>query len=365
MLLFADGFDHYGPVGNDGAALLQGVYVQANLNTVGGVKTGNARTGDYSLRLYWTASRSLVRRPLPSGPRLKVGQAFALAPSSLPTNSTSMGICQFRNIDNETLASVWMMSTGQVAIFQGEGSYPGDGLNVMLAVSSTPCIYPGAYQHLEAVYDLEAGMEVRVNGVTVCNHSGSFAGATGDIAQVVLGGGGVSNLGSLGITMDIDDYVVWDGEGANNNDFMGDVRVYTRMPTSDGSDQEWTPSVGTSGFAMIDNVPPVDATDYLTAEELEDGAPPTRSTFGVGDFPEEIVAARGVYLATRAFKTDAGTALVRTGVRDGGEETLNATHSVSQRPVWYGDVFEVNPATGIVWAPAELNSMQTVIERTE
>ena len=365
MLLFPDGFDHYGPVGNDGAALLQGAYIQANLNTVGGVIAGIGRTGEYALRLYWTASQSLVRRALPLGSRRKVGQAFALNPSSLPTNSTSMGICQFRNIDNVTLASVWMMSTGQVGIFKGSGSLQGDAENEMMAVSSTPCIYASAYQHLEAVYDQDAGLEVRVNGVTVCNYSGPFQGASGDISQVVLGGGMVSSFGALGITMDIDDYVVWDSEGANNNDFMGDVRVFTELPTSDGVDQEWTPATGTAGFAMIDNVPPLDATEYLTAEELEDGAPPTRSTFGIGDFPSEIVAVRGVYLATRAFKTDAGTTLLRTGVRSGASETINPVHSVSQRPLWFGDVFEVNPATGIVWAPGDLNSIQTIIERTE
>lgn len=365
MLLFADGFDHYGPVPNTGAALLQGVYSEARLNTVGGVFDTDPRTGTYALRLYWTTSPSLVRRSLPLGAESKLGIAFAFSMNKLPTDSTSVGLCGFRNADNKVMASVWLWSTGQVAIFKGSGGLEGDQTNELMAVSNVPCIYPLSYQHIEAAYDKDAGMEVRVNGVTVCNHSGPFAGATGEISQMVVGGGRTVGWGGLGVIMDVDDLVVWSGEGVNNNDFVGDVRVYTRMPTSDGSDQDWEPASGSDGFAMIDNIPPVDGSQYLQADELADGAPPTRSTFGVGDFPEEIVATRGVYIATRAFKTDSGTALVRTGVLASGDETLNPVHSVSTAPVWYGDVFEVNPATGIVWAPGELNDFQTILERTE
>ena len=80
---------------------------------------------------------------------------------------------------------------------------------------------------------------------------------------------------------------------------------------------------------------------------------------------EEIVSVRGVFLATRAFKTDAGNAKVRTGVMVDSAETLNPEHALSQAPVWYGDVFELNPATALAWSVDDLNDLQTVIERTE
>ena len=80
---------------------------------------------------------------------------------------------------------------------------------------------------------------------------------------------------------------------------------------------------------------------------------------------EEIVSVRGVFLATRAFKTDAGNAKVRTGVQVDASETLNAEHALSQAPVWYGDVFELDPSTGLAWSIDNLNDLQTVIERTE
>lgn len=364
MLLFADGFDHYGPVPNNGLILKQGVYSQTALNTSGGVFSDNPRTDAYALRLYWTSSQSLVRRSLPFGEEDLVGAAFAFSLNSLPGDNTSVGLFQFRNVENATLASVWLWSTGQVAIFAGQGGYQGDGETELISVSPSPVIYPGSYQHFEAAYNPETGCEVRINGVTVAN-SGPFAGATGKTAQIVIGGGKAVGFGGLGITMDVDDLVVWSGEGTVNNDFMGDVRVYTRFPNADGAEQEWAPSIGSDGFEMIDNVPAQDATEYLLAEELVSGAGPTRSTFGLSDFPEEIVATRGVYIATRAFKTDSGMAVLKSGVIAGGSEDLGVEHSVSQAPVWYGDVYEVNPATGIVWAPGELNGIQTIIERTE
>lgn len=357
MILFADGFDHYGPVDRNGVALRQGVYSETDLQTLGGVLDDNPRTGPYALRLYWTSSPALVRRSLPFGEESLVGAAFAFSLNELPTDNWGVGLFQWRDTNNDVKASVWIWSTGQVAIVEG------GRLGEVKAVSTTPVIYPGSYQHFEAALG-PGGCEVRINGVTVVN-SPPVSAVPGDTAQVVIGNDGTVAWGGLGVTMDVDDFVVWNGEGANNNDFVGDVRVYTRFPTSDGAVQEWAPSIGDDGFDMINNVPPQDATEWIQADELASGVDAVRSTFGIDDFPEEIVATRGVYLATRAFKTDSGTALVRTGVLASGDETLNPEHSVSQAPVWYGDVFEVNPATGIVWAPGELNDLQTIIERTE
>lgn len=350
MLLFIDGFDHYGPVPFNGNILRQGVYAETNLGT-GGVKAGIARTGQYALLI--TADNSPgVRRVLPGGAVETCGVGYAFSLGGLPTDSSSLGLLQWRTAENAILATLMVSSIGQVILQRGANGGPE-------IARSDVCIFPDSYQHFEAVRS-PAGIEVRINGVTVLNNADP--GVAGMVSQVKIGTNGVALTGMINSPMTVDDLFCWSGEGPNNNDFLGDVKVFTRMPTSDGPVQEWEPSIAGPGFAMIDNVPPLDSTEYLSA-------PPAsgirRSEFGIADFPEEIVSVRGVFLATRAFKTDAGNAKVRTGVMVDSAETLNPEHALSQAPVWYGDVFELNPATALAWSVDDLNDLQTVIERTE
>lgn len=350
MLLFMDGFDHYGPVNFQGVALRQGVYAETNLGT-GGVKPGIARTGTYALQI--TADNSPgVRRVLTDGAVETCGVGYAFSLGGLPTDNSSLGLLQWKTDANVNLATIMVSSIGQLILQRGSNGGPE-------IARSEVCIYADSYQHFEAARS-PAGIEVRINGVTVLNVADP--GLAGDTAQVKIGTNGVALLGMLNSPLTVDDLFCWSGEGPNNNDFLGDVKVYTRMPTSDGPVQEWEPAIAGPGFAMIDNVPPLDGSEYLSA-------PPAsgirRSEFGIADFPEEIVSVRGVYLATRAFKTDAGNAKLRTGVQVDAADELSPEHALSMAPVWYGDVFELNPATDLAWSVDDLNDLQTVIERTE
>ena len=349
-LLWIDGFDHYGDVDRFGARLRDGVYAETNLGVGGGVVTDNPRTGTHSLRIQMGQNDAGVRRVILHGAQTTVGAGFAFSISSLPTDNRSLGLFQWRDDANLIIGSVWVTSAGQISLVDGGRSGP------ELARSS-PVVYADAYQHFEAVMT-PAGFEVRLNGVTVINH----AIAGGECAQVKVGSDSYPLVGAVGILMDVDDFSCWDGGGALNNDFIGDVKVYTRMPDADGPVQEWAPASGSDGFAMIDNVPPLDATEYLEAEVVTGGS---RSEFGVADFPAEVVSVRGVMLATRAWKTDAGDATLGVGVTSGPSEVVETPHNLSQAPVWYSDVFEVDPDTGVPWTLAGINGLGSIIERND
>lgn len=345
-LLFVDGFDHYGP---DAARLANGVYAE---NNGASLSAANPRTGARCLRIQAWANDAGVRRVLTEGPVEECGVAFAFSINALPTSDRALGLLQWRAGSNGILASIWVTTTGQLEALNG-------GRGAAALATSRPCIFPGAYQHLEAVRS-PGGIEVRVNGVTEL--SIDAGGLAGNTAQIKLGANGYPLTGALFINYDIDDLACWSGAGESNNDFLGDVKVYTRMPTEDGADQEWTPAIPGPGYAMIDNVPPLDQTEHLQTDF--DGEP-IRSTFGIADFPAEVVAVRGVYLATRAWKTDAGNAKFTVGtIADGGEAT-SPERALSMAPIWYGEVFEVNPGTSAPWTVEALNSLNTVLTRTE
>jgi hypothetical protein len=61
-----------------------------------------------------------------------------------------------------------------------------------------------------------------------------------------------------------DDIVIHDTNGDVNNSWPDGAKVYYMVPTGDGATKDWTPSTGTSHYALVDEVPP-SATDNLQA----------------------------------------------------------------------------------------------------
>ena len=350
MLLWMDGFDHYGA---NASRLLEGAYAAASLVTLSNL---NPRTGTRHARIQGAFDNGLRRVFGDDKPVVGVGYAFSLP--ALPSNSTSVCLASFRDNGNAVLCSIMVTSTGQLRLTDGIGTGP-------VRATGPVSIVPGSYQHFEcraAIDDGEASIEVRINGVTVLNAPGVEVGVVSQAAQVQIG---TSGQGAFGFPahMDVDDLYAWDGDGSANNDFVGDKKVYTAFPSSDGPDQDWTPSEGSDGFAMLDNVPPVDASQYLSATNGGTGG--DRSSFGLADYPAEIVSIAGLMTATRFWKTDAGNASATVGVISGVSEDVSEEHPLSISPRWYHDVFEVDPATGTPWLLSAVNAAQTVITRTE
>lgn len=350
MLLWIDGFDHYG---SSASRLLEGAYAGATLVEI---RADDPRTGarhaylrggfETGLRRVFGADKTVVG----------VGHAFLLP--SLPTNSTSVCLASVRNNGNEVQCSVVVTSTGQLRVTNGIQTGP-------VLATGPVCVVPGSYQHFECRFTLEdttLSLEARINGVTVLNASGLEVDVPGPMSQVLIGCSGQGTFG-FPAWMAVDDLYAWDGEGTANNDFVGDKKVYTGFPTSDGPEQDWTPSVGADGFDMLDNVPPLDATEFLTAAVGGTGG--DRSSFGIDDFPAEIVSIAGLMTATRFWKTDAGDARTVVSVVSGVVEEPGEEHALSISPRWYHDVFETDPATGTPWTLADVNAVATVIARTE
>lgn len=344
MLLFMDGFDHYGA---DASRMLEGVY--SEINGVSIINT--SRTGPRAMRVHAGTNNSGARRVLLTEDST-VGVAYAFNLNRLPTDGRSLALVQFLDQENGRACTITVLPTGAI-------QYKTGGWEGTVELTSVPCILPGSYQHFECEVT-GGGVEVRINGVTRLSGT-SVTQSAGPIRQVVIAGAyGFPKTGAVNLFFDVDDLAVRDGTGTRNNDFIGDQKVYTRFPDTDGPEEEWTVSEGVNSYAMLDNVPPLDSTEYLSAAE-----PGLRTSVGIAAFPAEIVAISGVYTATRIFKTDAGNAKVAVGVQSGGEEELNPEHPISTAPVWYGDVFEDDPATNAPWLVTGANAANVVIERVE
>jgi len=355
MLRWADGFDHYGATARltDG----QGAYASA-----GGVTldTTNPRTGAACARLSGGFEVGLRRIYGASLPDAAVG--FAFFTPTLPSNSSSLCLASFRDSANNVHVTVVVSSTGQLVARNGKGPL---GEGVVLATSA-PCVFAGAYQHFEAhmVVGVSGSLECRVDGVTVLNISGvdtlGPSPADEEIGQVLVGCSGQGVFGFPAYVL-VDDIFAWDasGTGSEVNDFIGDKKAYTRLPAGDTPTADWLPSTGALQYPMLDNVPPLDASQYLQADNVGD-----KTQVTLAAFPSEIVAITGVYVVTRLFKTDAGAANAQVSIVSGVSVEAGTDRPVTTAPVWYGDVFETDPDTGAPWLLADLNAAETLLERT-
>lgn len=349
MLRWMDGFDHYG---TDAARLRDGVY--AGANNVSLVDT-NPRTGERCLRI--TGGNDCGVRRIFDADLVTAAVGYAMFLPSLPTDSKSVTLAQFRDNANEAQLTVCLSSTGQVIAKAGTmagGSVIG---------TSAPCVYDSSYQHVEVkgVIGAAGGVEVRINGVTVLNVTGVDTqpdGTESTTAQVLVGGASTAITGFPPYML-VDDLYAWDTTGAANNDFLGDKKVYTRLPDADTPTADWVPATGLLQYPMLDNVPPLDSSEYIFAEEAA-----TQTQVGLSELPGEIVAISGVQTYTRAFKTDAGDANLQVSVVSGVTVEPGLDRPLSQAPIWYTDVVENDPATGAPWLLADLNAAQVLIERT-
>lgn len=340
--------------------LLDSIYADMTGCSIG----TNARTGTHCLRMDMWSNDVGFRKVLNHGARDRVGIAAAWYFSQLPSNNEDTGIYQWRDGANRIKATIILESTGCLAAWSGGMNTFYGGGGTFVQRTSRPVIFPQAFQHIEAANG-SSGLEVRVDGVTVLNLE-NIDKYEGETAQVKIGSAGYPLMGAIGLTADIDDLRIWNGDGDLDNDFGGDLKLFTAFLDSDGAVQDWIPSRGSSAFPLLSNAPPVDAWDYIQAA-APSGSPPQnqRSVFGVQNFPDSIVAVRAVSLMSRMWKTDAGDVLVSVGVGGGGNEYTSEPRPLASRPAYYEDVFDRSPVTATVWSLADINNMSTLVERVE
>lgn len=342
-LHWMDSFDHYG---TDIANLSRGVY--ASVGNSPQISSVQKRTGTYSLRI--TNGQSVRRAFL--YPVLTCGVGVAVFPNTFPTSNDNHRI-EIRDAAGEIVIIISWSTVGNLRILRGDIS-----TGVLVYETSAPVINSGSWQHVEfkLVADATNGaIEVRVNQGTVVSLTGiaTLNPGVGLPAQVLI-------IASNGVTQVwyYDDLFVWDTTGSNNNDFIGDKRVYTLFADSDTSVADYTVVGASSGFSAINGPPDFD-TSYISIPAAGDTA-----EFGIQDLPTEVATVSAVEICTLMRKTDSGTASVNNGLVSGlSSVESDSPHLITTEYTYWMDVFETDPATGALWTPAGLNAAKLRIKR--
>ncbi len=261
----------------------------------------------------------------------------------------------------ETQVMITLGTDGAVVAYRGYvfASFPaGDGWTLL--GRSAPCVRAQAYTHIEAkvkIDPVDGAVEVRVNGATVLNLTGinTDEQLTAETSQVyTYAGSQFSDYGNFYL----DDYIGWDTNGAHNNDFLGDQKLYYLAPNGDTAQADWTPSAGATSYGVVDEAPPDDA-DYLSLVAT------TGSTdLALANLPASVVAVSAVVPFMRAWKGDAGVCDVAPGVVQGATPSTPVGQPIATVPQYYEQAVEVDPVSGLPFTPAEVNSLLLRIERT-
>lgn len=349
---FMDNFSIYG---TDETLMTDGIYAQT-----GGVTLMDNPDGVTPGKVVFQSGgngNNRLRKVSPLSTATK-GCGFRLWFDSLPSSSgDAPSIIQFCDMNNSPQITVRAETTGALSVYRGNGSD-------LLATTAGPVITAGAWHHIETkvVIDDSAGsVEVRVNGIAVISltNEDTKASSLTEVSQIQFrpGYSGLSRHDYY-----LNDLIIWNGEGSENNDFLGDIQVVTLLPTADDT-FPWTPSTGTTGWDLLAKTGPNEATIDATYISADD-APPAACVFDLSDLDPDIVTVKGLMTVVRQFKNDGGTANTQVSLVSGSDEDNGADRPITTAATYWMDVSELDPATGAAWTPTAVDAAQLKIDRT-
>lgn len=333
-LLFVDGFDHYDNILDKWDATASASIVpdnsvfrfSAGADTSGSLKIDGPSGVDCSKA--FKNSESVV-----------VGVAFIR--TSLTTTDE---IIKLYDSDGDLSGRLELSTAGRLRLIDGGGG--------AVATSATGVVTGNNWHFIEIKWRPHATLgvaEIKVDETTVATFAGDTLAnqATQDsVAEIRLG------EATTGTDSWFDDLYVLDLTGTVNNDYLGDVRVVTKLPTADSTtNADFTPDTGTDHFSRVDE-PFILDDDTSYVENGTNGATDTFTTGALG----LTGTVYGVQVAAATRKTDSKVRAMKTVVRPGvtnqlgaDDHTVNATYKVQHT------IYEVNPDTSSLWTVGEVD----------
>lgn len=340
MLLFMDGFDHYATADIPkkwGAA-----------NTFAAIDSAAGRRGGGALDSPYNGGG--IKKTFAAGASWVIG--FAFKTSSLPASSLYLA---FLRDAGSNQCELRLNSDGTLQVTRNVATLTGG--------TSSNALSTNTWYYIEfkvTIADsISAGScKVRVNGVdwlTVATGQDTKATSNASANEVFIG----SWAAGSGPAMYFDDLYICDQSGSTNNDFLGDVRIDTLFPTSDGNYSQFTPSTGTTHYTLVDESTP-NTTDYNDSATVGD-----RDSYGMGNLA--ALASQtiyGVQVNAAILKDDAGSKSAAVMVRSGSTNSDGASTALGTGLSYVSQVFEQDPAASAAWTETTVNAMEAGVKVT-
>jgi hypothetical protein len=263
-----------------------------------------------------------------------------------PIGSSSGQLLEFDDAGTVQVR-IYISNSTDIEVYRGAGTtLLGSASNVLANLE---------WRHLEVkvvINNTTGSVEIRVDGTTVINLTNQDTQVTGNAtANKIIFNFGASNLYH-------DDFYILDGTGTTNNNFLGDVRVETLLPSGNGNSSQFTGSDGnsTDNYLLVDDSPaPDDDTTYVESATLND-----IDLYAIADLGNSPDTIYGVAQNSYSRKTDVGSRGLINVVRSGGtnydgtnELDLLAEYKQVQ------EILETDPDTAVAWVTSGVNNMES------
>lgn len=342
-LIHFEHFETYGTNINN-LALRQGHQL---VGTALGIAATGGRTGNACLNVTTSNNGGAVLINFTDRAVVGIGGAWRLTGTTGFTAPDQINGLHLRS--GSTLVRALFSNDNRIQLYVG---------NTLVAQSAASVFALNTYFWLEfkAVTGASgtASLEARINGTPVVSATGlTFAGLINQAAY-----GRIGNAGGQPGTLD--DVVVWDNTGTENNDWMGDTFVIVAPTNSDGVANDWTASTGTARWDMIDELTPNDA-DFITG-------PTNGSTQECGTTTPTLPATGGVAavaVQARALKTDTGSSAISVGVASGASShSSGPSVNLGTGALVFSHISDRNPEGNIAWTQSTAQAARFRVART-
>lgn len=364
-LLYINGFDQYTNTTTKLPVLSPSRFIDGAQTAV----TGNNETAtmpvlggrgaQWDIRTFsglGTCGSGGIKMPFTAASGMTVGIGFHVYFAALP-GAISWCPWSFGTAVLTNTKFVRMTTGGQVEWCTGTRPDTATALgNSGVNVFSATTLY---HVEFKILFHASAGtVEMRVNGAVWMSLSGIDTLPVA--ANYMTLSHSHANAGTNTNKMSMDNLYFWNDQGSRNNTFLGERTIYTIFPSADTAQEDWTLSSGSDSFALIDNVPPDGATNYLESTVVGD-----KDTFTLQNAPTSNIKVLGVQVNVQAQKTDAGEGEIQIGVTSNGVEDLSSSQIVTQDQfLYYQHMVELDPDTGLPFEVADINALELTFERS-
>jgi hypothetical protein len=204
--------------------------------------------------------------------------------------------------------------------------------------------------------DTGGAVELRRNGAVLLTFAGNTKGApTGDITCVQLRSMNVTSSNRVDVWLD--DIVIADDLGGRNDDFLGDLRIGTLVPTADTAQKDWAPNTGSDNFSRVAEIPPDDDTSYIAS-----ATPGDRDLYAMAPLGITPLAVKGLQQTALARKDDAGDRALSLVLKSGAEVAVASPVVLGSSYAFIEHIHDIDPTTGAPWTPAAVDAVQAGLE---
>lgn len=332
-----DGFDSYGSaVTNLSIAGARGWYAVGP--DLGGSSASTPFGSGYSLRNY-NASGGTEGLEYRGANHATWIVGFAM---NIVATDYANQMCLVMDTDSSTTTTTTTSQVEMKCIYSGTGTLYNISLTknngaVLLAGPVTVSMNTWYYYEMKVTISPTSGYaELRINTDTVLTYSGNTQ-VTANAYANTIGFNLQSGFGGPP-SMYLDDVYIADGSGTINNDFMGQARIESVYPNTDGTKQDWAFSSGTSTAALVSDTVADGDTSYIA-----DGTAGHTATVTIA--PTIVGRIAAISLTQYARKDDTALRETASVVVVGPTTYTYATHTLSSTYDYYSVVIESDPAT--------------------